>query len=237
MDDFDLEKFLDNVGVQMAPNGLSAQDTEYIITNEAKKKNRLIGQLVQKTETKTPKLLADQKKWQNKQLFKPCSLLKTKIVFPLSFLCKTSTEIWDGAVYDQSEDLNTRQFDLQKSITIMMLDEGVLRVSRRGVGTLVDKTNPEAEVRFIKALAVFNEENGPRIKPHISPTGLGVPGRVHTGPGMFYLLFDRNTTKKQAERYLFEVLQEGSAPRGGLKSQNFTNKLYLELRLTSANDS
>jgi len=230
MDDFDLEQFLDNAGVKMGPLGSSAGDASFKVTDLAMNKGVFVRDIIL-----TPENKAEQEKWHQKQLYRPCSILKTKVLFPQAFMAKTNGQIWDAS----EEPVESTKFSLREGVMFMMLEEGVVRASMEmPVRALATAQNPSevetlisdakkayVDSRYIKGLAVFgkNEPGGsPYIQGHEH-----TPSRQHNGPGIFYVLLNRMMCRTIADKHLFEVLQDGQEKQKDLEVLDYRNILRM----------
>jgi len=217
MVDFDLEKFLDHAGVELGGPGITAGDSIFLPTDR-----RLSGgNLIKYKAPLTSEELGKQGS-RKSQLFRPCSILKTKMLFPLTFMCDSNGGFGEGAV-----DIASTAFSLRENVMFMMLEEGVLLASDQNLSSKLEAKVVES--RYIKGLAIFENKNAPWIeKGDTDKSGFIIyGGKKHIGPVIFYVLFSVDATKEQAEEQLFEVMHEGTKPQSDVTVLDFTDKLYM----------
>lgn len=233
MADFDVDQFLDNVGIIMSQNGLTAGD---LVFDSSAGKLTFADELSANKQNQVSQMKIiddDHKKWHNKRLFKPGSLLKTKTGFPLCFECKA-----DGSLWDDSSEFDKSSFFLSPNMTFHLVDEGIVKVGKvvpvktgmpQSMATISKEytcgrvdfhTAAFFECRYLRAIAHFNgRTQGPRgYKP---------------GPATFFILFDREIGRKYSDKFLFDVLVEGTARRTKLRTVDYSNVLSMEQPISS----
>jgi len=217
--DFDLDTYLDAAGVFCSGKGTSA---EGIVYEPATAKFKFTDKtFVAKAEKEHAS-----KRWFDKALYKPGTLLKTMTAFPLCFETNTNNALWKNSV-----DFEKKYFTLFKDQIVTVLDEGIVKVGkiwaeRGGLQHLRTynrtstsmhyssyKNNPIFEMRFVHVLSAGKTAG--KSAARRDPSG--------SVPKEFYILFDREVGRIYCDATVFEVLVEGKLRRKKLGVYDYSD--------------